>query len=123
MTHKTHHPPAPATAKRGTFFSKAFRWQSAKPGDPKPHSVEIAGTFTGWKPVALAHDPATHHWQVMIHHIPGNCTHHYILLVDGQPASYKDCDGLAVPVNEVEKRFALQTPRGPRVFMLFSNTK
>jgi len=28
-----------------------------------------------------------------------------------------------MPANEAEKHFALETARGPRVFMLFSNTK
>ena len=123
MTHKTHHPHGAGTAKRGTFFSKAFRWHPAKLDDPKPHSVQIAGTFTEWKPVAMTHDHATNVWQVILHHIPGNCTHHYMLFVDGQPTSHKHCDGLAVPANEQENQFALPTVRGPRVFMLFSNTK
>ena len=123
MTHKTHHPHGPGAAKRGTFFSKAFRWQPAKPGDPRPHSVQIAGTFTEWKPVALSHDHATNVWQITLHNIPGNCTHHYMLLVDGQPTSHKHCDGLAVPATDKEQQFALTTARGPRVFMLFSNTK
>ena len=125
MTHKSHHhhPHAPATAKRGTFFSKAFRWHPAKPDDPKPARVEIAGTFTEWKPVPLAHEHATNVWQLTLHHIPGNCTHHYMLLLDGQPTSHKQCDGLAMPATDQEKHFALHTPRGPRVFMLFSNTK
>jgi hypothetical protein len=124
MTHKAHHHPHVAAApKRGTFFSKAFRWQSVKPGDPPPATVAIAGTFTEWKPVPLHHDRATNFWQITLHHIPGNCTHHYMLLVDGQPANHKHCDGLAVPATEQEKHFALHTARGPRVFMLFSNTK
>ena len=123
MTHKTHHPHVTAAPKRGTHFSKAFRWHPAKPGDPKPASVAIAGTFTEWKPVALHHDHATNHWQLTLHHIPGNCTHHYMLLVDGQPTSHKHCDGLAVPATQQEKQYSLQTARGPRVFMLFSNTK
>jgi len=123
MTHKLHHSPGPGTAKRGTFFSKPFRWQPAKPEDPKPALVQIVGTFNDWKPVALAHDHATNVWQIMLHQLPGNCTHHYMLLVDGQPANHKHCDGLAVPATDAEKHFALPTPRGPRVFMLFSNTK
>ena len=123
MTHKTHHSPGPGTAKRGTFFSKAFRWHPAKPGDPNPASVTIAGTFTDWKPVPLAHDRATNCWQLTLHNIPGNCTHHYMLLVDGHPASDKNSDGLAKPATEAETKFALHTVRGPRVFMLFSNTK
>jgi hypothetical protein len=122
MTQKTP-PPGPGIEKRGTFFSKAFRWQPAKPEDPPPASVAIAGTFTDWKPVALSLERATNVWQVMLHNIPGNCTHHYMLLVDGQPASHKHSDGLAAPATEQEKQFALPTARGPRVFMLFSNTK
>ena len=123
MNQKTQKLPTLGTAKRGTFFSKAFRWQPANAGDPQPASVAIAGTFTDWKPAALTHDRATGTWQIMVHHIPGNCTHHYMLLVDGQPTNHKHCDGLAVAATELEKQFALQTPRGPRVFMLFSNTK
>ena len=123
MTHQTHPAPGTGTAKRGTFFSKAFRWHPVKPGDPDPATVEITGTFTDWKPVALAHDPATNYWQIILHNIPGNRTHHYMLLVDGRSANHKQCDGLAVPATEAEKQFALPTPRGPRVFMLFSNTK
>lgn len=122
MIHKTPQQ-GPGIEKRGTFFSKAFRWQPTAPGDFKPASVAIAGTFTEWKPVAMAHDHATNVWQITLHNIPGNCTHHYMLLVDGQPTSHKHCDGLAVPTTEAEQQFALQTPRGPRVFMLFSNTK
>jgi hypothetical protein len=123
MTHKTHHSHGPETAKRSTSFSKTFRWHPAKPGDPKPASVAITGTFTGWQPVALHHDRATNVWQLALHHIPGNCTHHYMLLVDGQPASDKNSDGLAKPETEAEQQFALHTARGPRVFILFSNTK
>ena len=110
-------------AKRPAFFSKVFRWQPAKPGDPKPASVEVAGTFNEWKPAALVPDHATNCWQLTLHNLPGNRTHHYMLLVDGQPASDRHCDGLAVPETEAEKQFQLQTARGPRVFMLFSETK
>lgn len=123
MTHSTQPSQGPGTAKRSTFFSKAFRWHPAKPEDTQPATVEITGTFTDWKPMALTLDPATSVWQLIRHNIPGNCTHHYMLLVDGQPTSHKQCDGLAVPASAAEKNYALATPRGPRVFMLFSNTK
>jgi hypothetical protein len=109
--------------KRSTHFSKTFRWQPAHAGDPQPATVEVAGTFSDWKRLPLAHDRATNHWHLTLHHIPGNCTHHYMLLVDGHPAKDKHCDGLAVPKNETEKQFELATVRGPRVFILFSNTK
>ncbi len=123
MIHKQHHTHGPGTAKRSTSFSKTFRWHPAKPGDPTPAAVTLAGTFTDWKPVLLHHDRATNVWQLALNHIPGNCTHHYMLLVDGQPVNDKNSDGLAKPEKEAENRFALQTARGPRVFMLFSNTK
>ena len=45
------------------------------------------------------------------------------VLVDGQPTSDKNCDGLAVPTNAEEAQYALTTPRGPRVLMLFAQTK
>ena len=124
MTHKTHPSSGVGTAKRSTCFSKTFRWHPAKPGDPQhPAKVELAGTFTGWQPVPLHYDRATKVWQLALHDIPGNCTHHYMLLVDGKPHSDKNSDGLAKPETDAENQFALHTARGPRVFILFSNTK
>ena len=58
-----------------------------------------------------------------IHHIPGNRTHHYMLLVDGQPTYDKTCDGLAVPRGFEEEQYQLQTDKGPRVLMLFAQTR
>lgn len=46
-----------------------------------------------------------------------------MLFVDGKPAQDKHCDGLAVPHGAQEEHCALQTARGPRVFMLFAQTK
>jgi hypothetical protein len=46
-----------------------------------------------------------------------------MLLVNGKPANDKNADGLAVPHTEPEKQFAFATPRGPRVFVFFSQTK
>jgi hypothetical protein len=122
MTHKTHHPHGPGIAKRGTHFSKTFRWQTEQPG-PQPVKVELAGSFTGWQKVPLRFDRPNGVWQLTLHELPGNRTHNYMLFVNGKPAHHKNCDGLAVPHTDEEKQCALDTPRGPRVFMLFSNTK
>ena len=46
-----------------------------------------------------------------------------MLLVDGLPAQDKNCDGLAIPHGPQEQQYALTTPRGPRLFMLFAQTK
>ncbi len=123
MTHRIHPSHGAGAIKRPATFNKVFRWHPAKPGDPAPATVEVVGSFTGWKPVALHHDRVSNAWQLAFHDLPGNCTHHYMLLLDGQPASDKHCDGLAMPETEEEKRYQLQTARGPRVFMLFSHAK
>lgn len=108
---------------RAATFTKIFRWQPDKPDGLTAASVEIAGSFTAWKPVPLKHDKTTNTWQLALNDIPSNCTHSYMLLVDGKPAPDKNSDGFAIPHNEEEKRHALTTARGPRVFMLFSQTK
>ena len=46
-----------------------------------------------------------------------------MLLVNNRPVPDKNSDGLAVPHTAEEQQHALTTPRGPRVFMLFSHTK
>jgi len=46
-----------------------------------------------------------------------------MLLVNGQPANDKGCDGYALPQGDHEERYAIQTARGPRLFMLFAQTK
>lgn len=115
-------PVHPATAKRTGTFSKVFRWQTEVPG-PQPVSVAIVGTFNNWQKAPLKFDRTQGFWQATLHDLPGNATHHFMLLVNGKPASYKNADGLAVPQTEAEKQFAITTPRGPRVFVLFSQTK
>jgi hypothetical protein len=45
-----------------------------------------------------------------------------MFFADDQPVSGHS-DGLAIPQGSVEEQFALTTARGPRVFMLFSQTK
>lgn len=122
----TSHPPhinAHPHPKRQAAFAKIFRWQSPDPAAPLPVQVEIAGSFTGWQKVPLKYDRASGVWTVRLDNIPGNRTHNYMLLVNGRPTSDKNSDGLAVPKTEEEKQYALETPRGPRVFMLFSQTK
>jgi len=109
-------------AKRVAVFTKIFRWQTEQPG-PQPVSVAVAGTFSGWQKLPLKYDRTNGIWQLTLHDIPGNRTHNYMLLVNGKPAKDKNCDGLAIPHTAEEKQFQLETPRGPRVFMLFSQTK
>ncbi len=46
-----------------------------------------------------------------------------MLLIDGKPTYDKNCDGLAVPRGAEEERYQLQTDKGPRVMMLFAQTK
>jgi hypothetical protein len=104
-------------------FSKVFRWRLPDGQTQEPSRVQIVGSFNHWQPVDMTRDSVLDAWHTTIHHIPGNRTHHYMYLVDGQPAYDKNCDGLAVPHGPHEERFAFQTPRGPRVFMLFGQTK
>jgi hypothetical protein len=104
-------------------FSKVFRWRLPAGITEPPTSVQIVGSFTRWQKVDLMRDGVVDAWHATIHHIPGNRTHHYMLLVDGKPTLDKTCDGLAVPHGTDEEQFQLTTERGPRVLMLFSHTK
>ena len=108
---------------RPQTYSKVFRWRLPDGQTQEPATVEVVGSFTHWQKVPMLRDGALDAWHVTIHHIPGNRTHHYMFLVDGKPAYDKHCDGLAVPSNAQEEQFQLQTTRGPRVFMLFAQTK
>jgi hypothetical protein len=123
MTPKSSHSHNSLTAKRPLVFNKVFRWQPEPPGGPMPVKVEIAGTFNGWQKTPLKYDRASGVWQITLENIPGNCTHNYMLLVNGRPTNDRNSDGLAVPHTEQEKEHQLITPRGPRIFMLFSQTK
>lgn len=107
----------------GPAYSKVFRWRLPDGQTAEPALVQVVGSFNHWQPVEMTRDSVLDAWHVTIHHIPGNRTHHYMFLVDGKPAYDKNCDGLAVPQGPQEERFALATPRGPRVFMLFAQTK
>src|SRR5262249_32855183 len=108
---------------RKPTFSKVFRWRLPDGQTRAPGSVEIAGTFTNWQKVQLTRDGVLDAWHVTLHHIQGNRTHHYMLLVDGKPVYDKNCDGVAVPRNPQEEQFQFLTDKGPRVFMLFAQTK
>ena len=123
MTPPSHPALRNLTTKRPPAFSKIFRWQPDPPGGPLPVNVEIVGSFTGWQKTPLKYDRVNGIWQLTLENIPGHCTHSYMLLVNGRPANDKNSDGLAVPKTEQEKQYQLETPRGPRVFMLFSQTK
>jgi hypothetical protein len=104
-------------------FSKVFRWRLPDGQIDAPQNVEIVGSFSRWQRITLHRDSVLDAWHATIHHIPGNRTHHYMLLIDGKPAYDKTCDGLAVPHGFDEERFQLMTDKGPRVLMLFSQTK
>jgi len=111
------------TGERRLTFSKVFRWHLPDGQTHEPTSVEVAGSFTHWQKVPLIHDGAVGGWHVTLHHIQGNRTHHYMLLIDGKPTFDKTCDGLAVPHGADEERYQLATDKGPRVMMLFAQTK
>lgn len=116
-------PAAMKKADRTQTYPKVFRWRLPKGQTQKPSRVEITGTFTNWQKVPLTRDGTPDAWQVTLHNITCNRTHHYMLFVDGKPVPDKNCDGLAIPRGPQEEQHALQTARGPRVFMLFAQTK
>jgi hypothetical protein len=115
-------PQGDATERRQTF-SKVFRWRLPDGQTHDPQTVEVAGSFTHWQKVPLVRDGMLDAWHVTLHHLQGNRTHHYMLLVDGKPTYDKTCDGLAVPRGAEEERYQITTERGPRVMILFAQTK
>jgi len=112
---------APAAPNRPTRRYSAGGCRRAK--RQAPVTVEIVGTFTNWQKVLLKRDNKMDGWHVTVPDVPAHKTHHYMLLVDGQPAHDKNSDGLAVPHGPQEKQYQLMTSRGPRLFMLFAQTK
>lgn len=104
-------------------FTKVFRWPMPADQTPLPTTVEVMGSFTDWRKISLVYDKVTRSWQVALHNLRGNHTHRYVLLVDGKPSFDKTCDGLAVPDGPDETKWQITTPRGPRVMLLFSQTK
>ncbi|MFM1944493.1 MAG: hypothetical protein RI897_3475 [Verrucomicrobiota bacterium] len=113
----------PGGGQQGQVFAKVFRWRLPDGEAEEPKSVELAGTFTHWQKVSLTRDAKVDAWHVTIHHIPGNRTHRYMLLVDGKPYIDKNCDGLAAPHGSQEERYQILTEKGPRVLMLFAQTR
>jgi hypothetical protein len=114
---------APHSPNNKPTFSKVFRWRLPDGQTAEPTTVEIVGSFNHWSPVPLTRDGRLDAWHVTLHHIPGNRTHHYMLLVDGKPTYDKMCDGLAIPHGFQEEQFQLTTDKGPRVLILFAQTK
>jgi hypothetical protein len=110
-------------APQGLTFSKVFRYRLPAGITKEPESVEVVGSFTHWQRVKLQRDSVLDAWHITLHHLVGNRTHHYMLLVDGKPSYDKNCDGLAVPHGADEERYQFVTDKGPRVFMLFAQTK
>jgi hypothetical protein len=108
---------------RRLTFSKVFRWRLPDGDTHEPTQVEVVGSFSNWQTIPMLRDGVLDAWHVTVHHIPGNRTHHYMILVDGRPTYDKNCNGLAVPHGPQEERYALATDKGPRVFMLFAETK
>ncbi len=104
-------------------FSKVFRYRLPDGHTKDPARVEVAGTFTHWQRIPLHHSGKLDGWHVTIHHIPGNRTHHYMLLVDGTPILDHAADGLSIPHGALEEQFAIDTEKGPRVLMLFAQTR
>jgi len=104
-------------------YSKVFRWRLPDGHPEPPEKVEIVGSFTGWQRIAMQRDSTTDAWHTTIHHSPGNKTHHYMILVNGEPVNDRNSDGFAVPSGPEEERYQLMTARGPRVFMLFAQAK
>jgi hypothetical protein len=104
-------------------FTKVFRWRLPDGQTEEPSAVEIVGSFTHWHKVPLTRDGKLDSWHVILHHIQGNRTHHYMLLVNGMPTYDKNCDGLVAPHGFQEEQFQLKTDKGPRVLMLFAQTK
>ncbi len=104
-------------------FSKVFRYRVPDGETREPKTVEVAGSFNHWQKVPLVHNGKLDGWHVTIHHIPGNRTHHYMMMIDGEAVMDHSCDGLAVPHGMTEDQFVLKTDKGPRVLMLFAQTK
>jgi hypothetical protein len=104
-------------------YARIFRWRPCPKFSGEATSVEIVGSFTNWQTVSLTHDPIQGTWTATIQGIAGKRTHHYMLLVNGEPVHDPTCDGFAEPMSFEEEQYALRTVKGPRVLILFSQTK
>jgi len=106
-----------------TGFTKVFRWPVPAGQTPPPTAVEVVGSFSGWRKVPLSYDPPSRTWQLILNDVESNRTHRYVILVDGKPSYDKTCDGLAAPQTPEEAKWQIATPKGPRIMLLFSQTK
>src|SRR5208282_2821707 len=104
-------------------FTKVFRWPVPAEQTPQPTTVEVIGSFSGWRKVPLRYDLPSRTWQNILKNIEGNRTHRYVILVDGKPCYDKTCDGLAAPQTPDEAKWQIATPKGSRVMLLFAQTK
>ena len=104
-------------------FTKVFRWPVPADQTPQPTTVEVIGSFSGWRKVPLSYDPPSRTWQITVNNLEGNRTHRYVILVDGKPSYDKTCDGLAAPQTPDESKWHIATLRGSRVMLLFAQTK
>jgi len=103
--------------------TKVFRWPVPAEQRPQPKTVEVVGSFSGWRKIPLSYDSPTKTWQVMLNDIEGNRTHRYVILVDGKPSYDKTCDGLVAPQSPDEAQWGIATPKGSRVLLMFAQTK
>jgi len=108
---------------RQVGFSKVFRWPVPAEQASQPTKVEVVGSFSDWQKVPLVYDKPTRTWTATLTNIRSNHTHQYVVLVDGKPTYDKMCDGLTAPQNPQEERWHIETPKGPRIMLLFSQTK
>jgi len=106
-----------------TGFTKVFRWPVPADQTPRPTMVEVVGSFSEWRKVSLSFDPPSRTWQIIMENVEGNRTHRYVILVDGKPSYDKACDGLAAPQTPDEAKWQIATPKGPRIMLLFGQTK
>ena len=104
-------------------FTKIFRWPVPAGQSPEPTTVEVVGSFSEWRKLPLSYDPPSRTWQLILNNIEGNRTHRYVILVDGKPSYDKTCDGLVAPLTPDEAKCPIATPKGPRIMLLFSQTK
>ncbi len=104
-------------------YTRWIRWPVPAGLEPTPTSVEVVGSFTDWHRLPLVYDPATRSWNAAVQDIVANRTHRYVILVDGKPSYDSTCDGLTLPQEQEERRYQIQTGKGPRVMLMFGQTK
>src|ERR1043166_7018587 len=46
---------------------------------PQRTTVEVAGSFNGWRKVPLSYDPPSRTWQIILNNIEGSRTHRYVI--------------------------------------------